>query len=307
MSGSSNSVPSKVVFVGNIPFDKSEEDMSELFSQAGPLKSFRLVLDKDSLKPKGFGFAEYFDVDTAKSAVRNLNESDIGGRKLRVNFADDHNMGAGGEGRGASPEPTAAPVTAADIVGAPLPPGVPVGDAISKTVDSMTRDQKLEVLASIKALLNANPNEVRALLLSNPQLAYSVMLMMTTAGIVDPAAIQRIVMAANPAIPAPVPIPVPATGAPTATGVPMPAVGAMPPMPPMPTGVAPSPAFAAANQESEMQRQLLAQVLSLTPQQIEALPPDQKATVLALVRLCFGNRCTRVLMDSKLTCCTRPL
>jgi cleavage stimulation factor subunit 2 len=84
--------PSKFVFVGNIPWDVTEEVMAELFREPGPLVSFRLVVDKDTLKPRGYGFAEYFDLETAKSAVRNLNEIEVSGRKLRVNFADNNEM-----------------------------------------------------------------------------------------------------------------------------------------------------------------------------------------------------------------------
>ncbi|KAJ1499005.1 hypothetical protein HMI55_004629, partial [Coelomomyces lativittatus] len=98
--GGSGSRPTRIVFVGNIPWDATEESMSELFQEAGPLLSFRLMMDKDTLKPKGYGFAEYHDIETAKSAVRNLNELDLGGRKLRVDFAEsdvlNKSLGFGG-------------------------------------------------------------------------------------------------------------------------------------------------------------------------------------------------------------------
>lgn len=49
-----------------------------------------MVTDKDSGKPKGYGFCEYHDVQTAQSAVRNLNKYEVNGRMLRVDFADEH-------------------------------------------------------------------------------------------------------------------------------------------------------------------------------------------------------------------------
>ncbi|BGP46866.1 hypothetical protein JCM10450v2_002717 [Rhodotorula kratochvilovae] len=79
---------SKVLFVGNLPFDYTEEQFVEVFNSVGPVVSFRLVFDHASGKPKGFGFCEYRDADTAASAIRNLQGVEVGGRGLRLDFAD---------------------------------------------------------------------------------------------------------------------------------------------------------------------------------------------------------------------------
>ncbi|SPO37531.1 related to Cleavage stimulation factor [Pseudozyma flocculosa] len=79
---------SRVVFVGNIPYDMSEEQLVEVFSEVGKVVGFRLVNDRDTGKFKGYGFCEFEDPETAASAVRNLNEVDVGGRPLRIDFAD---------------------------------------------------------------------------------------------------------------------------------------------------------------------------------------------------------------------------
>ncbi|GAA5820801.1 hypothetical protein JCM3770_000999 [Rhodotorula araucariae] len=79
---------SKVVFVGNLPFDYTEEQFIEVFNSVGPVVSFRLVFDHATGKPKGFGFCEYRDADTAASAIRNLQGVEVGGRGLRLDFAD---------------------------------------------------------------------------------------------------------------------------------------------------------------------------------------------------------------------------
>ena len=67
----------------------SEEQISDVFSNAGKVLNFRLVYDKETGRPKGFGFAEYPDADSAASAVRNLNDYEIMGRKLRVDFSNE--------------------------------------------------------------------------------------------------------------------------------------------------------------------------------------------------------------------------
>lgn len=76
------------VLVGNIPYDVTEEMLTKIFSEVGKVLSFRLVVDRDSGKPKGYGFCEYTDGATALSAMRNLNGYDINGRNLRVDFAE---------------------------------------------------------------------------------------------------------------------------------------------------------------------------------------------------------------------------
>ncbi|CAO1634601.1 unnamed protein product [Parajaminaea phylloscopi] len=79
---------SRVVFVGNIPYDMAEEQLISIFSEVGPVVGFRLVFDRDTGKPKGYGFCEFHDPETAASAVRNLNDVDVGGRSLRIDWAD---------------------------------------------------------------------------------------------------------------------------------------------------------------------------------------------------------------------------
>uniref|UniRef100_A0A8C0DIG6 RRM domain-containing protein n=1 Tax=Balaenoptera musculus TaxID=9771 RepID=A0A8C0DIG6_BALMU len=61
------------VFVGNIPYEATEQQLKDIFSEVGPVVSFRLVYDRETGKPKGSGFCEYQDQETALSAMRNLN------------------------------------------------------------------------------------------------------------------------------------------------------------------------------------------------------------------------------------------
>ena len=73
--------------VGNISYDVTEDQLNKLFAEAGRVKSLRMVFDKETGKPKGYGFCEFFDRPTAECAVRNLNNHEIGGRQLRVGGA----------------------------------------------------------------------------------------------------------------------------------------------------------------------------------------------------------------------------
>ncbi|XP_044475597.1 cleavage stimulating factor 64-like isoform X3 [Mangifera indica] len=102
----------RCVFVGNIPYDATEEQLIEICREVGPVVSFRLVLDRETGKPKGYGFCEYKDEETALSARRNLHGYEINGRQLRVDFAEndkgaDRNreQGRGGPGLAVNFEP----------------------------------------------------------------------------------------------------------------------------------------------------------------------------------------------------------
>lgn len=77
---------SKNLYIGNLPFTSSEGDVSELFSQYGTVESVRLITDRDTGRPRGFGFVE-MDDEGADKAIRELDGTDLGGRNIRVNEA----------------------------------------------------------------------------------------------------------------------------------------------------------------------------------------------------------------------------
>lgn len=74
------------LFVGNLPYKTTSEDLGQLFSQAGAVISAEVVMDRMSGRSRGFGFVEMEDA-AAQAAVSQLNGYDIDGRKLVVNVA----------------------------------------------------------------------------------------------------------------------------------------------------------------------------------------------------------------------------
>jgi RNA recognition motif-containing protein len=76
----------KKIYVGNLPFSASEEEVRELFEQYGTVHSVKLITDRDTGRPRGFGFVE-MDNDDANAAIAALNGTDLGGRTLRVSQA----------------------------------------------------------------------------------------------------------------------------------------------------------------------------------------------------------------------------
>ncbi|GFQ00167.1 cleavage stimulating factor 64 [Phtheirospermum japonicum] len=126
----------RCVFVGNIPYDATEEQLVQICEEVGPVVSFRLVIDRDTGKPKGYGFCEYKDEETALSARRNLQGYEINGRQLRVDFAEnDKNADRSREqGRGGPGVPSNA--DASKQLGGPSVTGhpshhQPIGDSVA--------------------------------------------------------------------------------------------------------------------------------------------------------------------------------
>jgi RNA recognition motif-containing protein len=87
------------IYVGNLPFTATEADLRTLFSQHGNVDSVSLPTDRETGRPRGFGFIEMSNADAAK-AIQSLNGKDMGGRPLRVNEAQDKPRGGGGGGGG---------------------------------------------------------------------------------------------------------------------------------------------------------------------------------------------------------------
>lgn len=71
------------LYVSNIPFEATEAQLREFFEQVGTVQSTKLITDRETGKPRGFGFVEMPDPD-AKDAISNLNGADFFGRKLGI-------------------------------------------------------------------------------------------------------------------------------------------------------------------------------------------------------------------------------
>ena len=87
------------IYVGNLPFSATEEAVRALFSQHGTVESVSLINDRETGRPRGFGFVEMSRTD-AQKAIQSLNGFDMGGRPLKVNEAQDKPRGGGGGPRG---------------------------------------------------------------------------------------------------------------------------------------------------------------------------------------------------------------
>lgn len=293
----------------------TEEQITEIFSSAGRVLSFRLVYDRETGRPKGFGFAEYADQETAASAVRNLDNHEIMGRKLRVDFSHEGNAP---EGMDDGPMPpmsaggVAAPLQQGGSTLPQLPSGVdiPAGlnapDAISRTLSALPPPQLLEIMGQMKGLVTTDPLKATELLRQAPQLSYAIFQALLLMNLVDTSVLTQVIE--NAAAPAAAPVPVAAPPPPPPPPVvpvqqqPVPqqyAVYHPVPTPPQAQYVPPPPQQQQQQQpqpqpqpqvQNDPQRAaLIQQVLSLTPEQIGALPADQQTQIMMLKHQLFAS------------------
>jgi RNA recognition motif-containing protein len=75
------------IYVGNLPYSVTDDDLRAAFAGFGEVASAKIIMDRYSGRSKGFGFVEMDDDSAAQEAIKSLDDSDMQGRKLRVNQA----------------------------------------------------------------------------------------------------------------------------------------------------------------------------------------------------------------------------
>ena len=85
------------LYVGNLPFSATEEAVKALFSKHGTVEKVSLITDRDTGRPRGFGFVEMSNADASR-AMQALNGTDLDGRSLKINEAQDKQRSGGGGG-----------------------------------------------------------------------------------------------------------------------------------------------------------------------------------------------------------------
>ena len=87
------------IYVGNLSYEVTEEDLKEAFEVFGEVETVRVLKDRGTGRSKGFGFVEMPDDADAQSAIDGLNEKELKGRALKVNTARPRTENPGGGGR----------------------------------------------------------------------------------------------------------------------------------------------------------------------------------------------------------------
>lgn len=275
----------------------SEEQICDIFGRCGTVVGFRLVYDKESGQPKGYGFLEFTDTDAAASAVRNLNNHDLNGRQLRVDYSNDNrsqNQTQNQHGASAhfnpqnngKPDPAAVPPLPQ---GVELPPGVTVFDAISQTLSAVPTNTLLDFITQLKGLCQNNPAQATALLQQAPQLSYAVFQAMCLLNLVDPNIVGQLIQSQGiqpvqqPQPPAqPVQYPAPPQASYGQYAPPQPYAAGYTQTPPAQQPAYQAPPPQAPPQAPPGQEELIRQVLSLTAEQIYAMEPSARDQIIML-------------------------
>ncbi|KAI9653813.1 MAG: hypothetical protein M1831_005680 [Alyxoria varia] len=312
----------RVIFVGNIPYALTEEQIEDILRQAGKILNFRLINDTETGKPKGFGFAEFADADSAASAVRNLNNYEVMGRTLRVDYSNETGGGKGDNNKPSQnnqhpqqdpppnglpaipppiPPPNVAPSSdlPAMPLGADVPPGLTAPDAISQTLRALPPAQLLDLLSQVKNLATTEPGKATELFSREPQVAFAIFQALLLMNLVDSSTLQQVVGSqqaqARPPSQA-MPQPYQQTPQPQRPPFPHQHPQPQPPhintmTPPMssqylPSGAPPQPHIAPPQPQPALpqdQMELAQKLLSMTQAQIDAIEnPEQRMQITIL-------------------------
>jgi RNA recognition motif-containing protein len=91
------------IYIGGLPYSTTDEQLTQIFSAYGEVASSKIIFDRESGRSRGFGFVEMNDEEAAKKAIAELQDAELGGRRLTVNEARPSEGGGnrgGGGGRG---------------------------------------------------------------------------------------------------------------------------------------------------------------------------------------------------------------
>ncbi|TDH73756.1 hypothetical protein CCR75_003627 [Bremia lactucae] len=231
-----SSAKERSVFVGNIPYDVTEDMLKEIFSEAGAVINFRLVTDRESGKPKGYGFCEYADGATALSAMRNLNGYEVSGRNLRVDFADGGDKSSSVD-RKRHDANTHTQRIGVNIAAGNFRNGGAEGmitgemaiNAIESAITRLGPIKLYDMLLQLKEHARQKPDVTKSILMANPALTHAIVQSFKTLQITIPSSTetQPVLLAPPPTITQPPPVatrmmpppPRPPMGGPMGSGI----------------------------------------------------------------------------------------
>ena len=193
-------------FVGNLPPTMTEGELAALFGMHGAVAAVRLPRDREG-RIKAFGFVDLADSDSLTNVIRNLNGMEVHGRALRVDAAGSRPGGAGAGGGGAPRDPRLGRFVGAG--GAAAPRGGAQSDpmsllalgananpqAMSAQINSLSALQLWEIVSQMKALVEHDAEQARAMLVANPPLGLMMLKAQMRLGMVTATDVTTVVAA----------------------------------------------------------------------------------------------------------------
>ena len=180
------------IFVGNLAFHTTEEQLHQAFSEIGRVIKVRLVTDAETGKPRGFAFVEFEDPQAALSAIRNMNDYELNGRRLRVNFSNSSHLEAlagklgmdlsaqtqqrtthqSNQNQNSSNQQNQNNNNAQQAAAAGT-------QLVADALKGMSKGEMYDVIAKLKEISDRDPDEARRIISGHPQLPEAILFLMS--------------------------------------------------------------------------------------------------------------------------------
>ena len=177
------------IFVGNLAFNTTEEQLQTIFSEVGRVINVRMVIDQETGKMRGFAFVEFEHAQDALSAIRNMNEYELNGRKLRVNFSNMSHLEALAGKLGMDIPNNSTTVTSSAVgskqstvigKGFTSSSGTSPGTtAVADALKGLSKGEMYDVVSKLKEVADRDPDEARRVLAGHPQLPEALLFLMS--------------------------------------------------------------------------------------------------------------------------------
>jgi cleavage stimulation factor subunit 2 len=164
------------IFVGNLAFSTTEDQLHQAFSEIGRVIKVRLVTDMETGKPRGFAFIEFEDPQAALSAIRNMNDYELNGRRVRVNFSNSSHLEALAGKLGMDLSQQTQRPSSSSNTNQQSGSGT---NAVSDALKSMSKGEMYDVVAKFKEIADRDPDEARRILSGHPQLPEAMLFLMS--------------------------------------------------------------------------------------------------------------------------------
>lgn len=181
------------IFVGNLAFSTTEEQLHQAFSEIGRIIKVRMVSDLDTGKPRGFAFIEFEDPQAALSAIRNMNDYELNGRRIRVNFSNSSHLealagklGMDMSSRSSNMNSNNNAVTGNDPMSSNNSSknnnkgGLSSGSiSVADSILGLSKGEMYNIIAQLKQVAEKDPDEARKVLSGHPQLPEAILHLMS--------------------------------------------------------------------------------------------------------------------------------
>lgn len=166
------------IFVGNLAFHTTEDQLHQAFSEIGRVIKVRLVTDAETGKPRGFAFVEFEDPQAALSAIRNMNDYELNGRRLRVNFSNSSHLEAlaGKLGMDLSQQTQQRNQATNNNQQASAGAGT---QQVADALKGMSKGEMYDVVAKLKEIADRDTDEARRIISGHPQLPEAILFLMS--------------------------------------------------------------------------------------------------------------------------------